>query len=470
MAAGANIAIAKLDEAIGPSRAAGRRHARSRPRARQALAAGRVDLPLFGVPVGIKDVFDTSWLPTEYGSPIYRGHQPRSDAALVGLLSAAGAVMIGKTKTSEFAFLHPGDTRNPLDPDRTPGGSSSGSAAAVPAPLVPLATGTQTAGSVVRPASYAACSASSRRSAWCRSRAPCRHPPRSTPPGCLRVASTTSAGARRGLGHPPAWRAHARPAHPRARARAGGRATLPRGSASCGSPGTSSSRSGAKRSTPTWEPPAAGASSRKSAPGRFRGVIGAQITIQLVETAWSFGREADWHGELVSAELRAYIAAGRAITREQYLAARRLADQQRWSWDDRIGGFDGVSPRVRSACRRSAAIRATRCSAGRSPCFAGPRSRCQEPGPPRGCRSGCNCSERPTPTRLLDVAHWLSPTSATARRPAEGAASAGPRLSRSSVGRRRSRPGARRRSGRCVQSRDGRISNPEHDLDCSPAP
>ena len=111
-------------------------------------------LPLLGVPVAVKDVFDTADLPTEYGSPIYQGYRPRADAALVGLLRAAGAIIVGKTKTCEFTCMHPTDTRNPLDLDRTPGGSSSGSAAAVAARMVPLAAGTQTAGSVVRPASY----------------------------------------------------------------------------------------------------------------------------------------------------------------------------------------------------------------------------------------------------------------------------------------------------------------------------
>ena len=106
------------------------------------------------MPVAIKDVFDTAQLPTAYGSPIYAGFQPRSDAAVVTLLLAAGAVVVGKTKTSEFACMAPTDTRNPLDPQRTPGGSSSGSAAAVAARMVPLATGTQTAGSIIRPAAY----------------------------------------------------------------------------------------------------------------------------------------------------------------------------------------------------------------------------------------------------------------------------------------------------------------------------
>jgi Asp-tRNA(Asn)/Glu-tRNA(Gln) amidotransferase A subunit family amidase len=110
--------------------------------------------PLHGVPVGIKDIVDTADQPTEHGSPIYAGHRPDRDAPVVARLQAAGAVVVGKTVTTEFALFHPGPTRNPHDPSRTPGGSSSGSAAAVGAGCVPLAIGTQTAGSVVRPASF----------------------------------------------------------------------------------------------------------------------------------------------------------------------------------------------------------------------------------------------------------------------------------------------------------------------------
>ena len=110
--------------------------------------------PLCGLPVGIKDLIDTADLPTGYGSPIYRGHRPSADAACVRALRQAGAVVLGKTVTTEFAVYSPGKTRNPRDPSRTPGGSSSGSAAAVADGMVPLALGTQTAGSVIRPASF----------------------------------------------------------------------------------------------------------------------------------------------------------------------------------------------------------------------------------------------------------------------------------------------------------------------------
>ena len=120
--------------------------------------------PLLGVPFGIKDIIDTSDMPTEYGSPIYKGNQPRNEAACVALGRKAGGVLMGKTVTTEFANRHPGKTKNPFDPARTPGGSSSGSAAAVGDCMVPLAIGTQTTGSTIRPASF--CGAFGYRPTW----------------------------------------------------------------------------------------------------------------------------------------------------------------------------------------------------------------------------------------------------------------------------------------------------------------
>jgi Asp-tRNA(Asn)/Glu-tRNA(Gln) amidotransferase A subunit family amidase len=110
--------------------------------------------PLHGVPIGVKDIIDTADLPTEMGSPIYRGHRPRSDAACVALTRAAGAVILGKAVTCEFAGMTPGPTANPHAIAHTPGGSSSGSGAAVADLMVPAAFGTQTGGSVLRPAAY----------------------------------------------------------------------------------------------------------------------------------------------------------------------------------------------------------------------------------------------------------------------------------------------------------------------------
>jgi Asp-tRNA(Asn)/Glu-tRNA(Gln) amidotransferase A subunit family amidase len=123
--------------------------------AQQALAqVGARPGPLQGVPIGAKDIFDTHDMPTEYGSRIYAGHRPRADAAAVALARRAGAILLGKTTTTEFATFVPAATRNPHDLSRTPGGSSSGSAAAVADYMVPLAFGTQTVGSIIRPASY----------------------------------------------------------------------------------------------------------------------------------------------------------------------------------------------------------------------------------------------------------------------------------------------------------------------------
>jgi len=120
----------------------------------RALDDGPLRGPLHGLPIGVKDIFDTAELPTEYGSPIYAGHRPGADASSVAAARAAGAIVLGKTATTEFACYSPAATVNPRNPAHTPGGSSSGSAAAVADAMVPLALGTQTAGSVIRPASY----------------------------------------------------------------------------------------------------------------------------------------------------------------------------------------------------------------------------------------------------------------------------------------------------------------------------
>lgn len=116
--------------------------------------SGHLPGSLYGVPIGIKDIIDTVDFPTEYGSPIHRGRYSVSDATVVSRLRAAGAVIFGKTATTEFATTHAGATCNPHNTAHTPGGSSSGSAAAVAAGLVPVALGTQTNGSVIRPASF----------------------------------------------------------------------------------------------------------------------------------------------------------------------------------------------------------------------------------------------------------------------------------------------------------------------------
>ena len=117
-------------------------------------AARAASGPLSGLTLGVKDIIETRDFGTEYGSPIYAGHRSRGDAACVALLQAAGAVVVGKTVTTEFAFFRPGKTRNPHNLAHTPGGSSSGSAAAVACGMVDIALGSQTAASLTRPASY----------------------------------------------------------------------------------------------------------------------------------------------------------------------------------------------------------------------------------------------------------------------------------------------------------------------------
>jgi Asp-tRNA(Asn)/Glu-tRNA(Gln) amidotransferase A subunit family amidase len=117
-------------------------------------SAGRPIGPLHGAPIGIKDIIDVADMPTTAGAPAFAHTHPRRNATLVARLRAAGAVIVGKTHATQFAYRDPAPTRNPWSPDRTPGGSSSGSAAAVAARMVPAAIGTQTVGSILRPAAY----------------------------------------------------------------------------------------------------------------------------------------------------------------------------------------------------------------------------------------------------------------------------------------------------------------------------
>lgn len=147
--------VGKIDDKVGAFIHFDPEFALAQARERDAYRANGNSLgPLHGVPVAIKDCIDTADLPTENGSALFAGRRPHKDATVVTKLRAAGAVIFGKTVTTEFAFYHPGKTRNPHDLERTPGGSSSGSAAAVAAGMVPLAIGTQTNGSIIRPAAY----------------------------------------------------------------------------------------------------------------------------------------------------------------------------------------------------------------------------------------------------------------------------------------------------------------------------
>lgn len=147
--------IAKVDAGVGAWAFLDPDHAIAQARGADAYRrSGRAIGQLHGVPVGVKDIFDTRDMPTENGTPLDAGRRPSADAIAVARLRQAGAIVLGKTVTTELAVYTPGKTRNPHDPTRTPGGSSSGSAAAVAAGMAPLALGSQTNGSVIRPASY----------------------------------------------------------------------------------------------------------------------------------------------------------------------------------------------------------------------------------------------------------------------------------------------------------------------------
>ncbi|MCR4347986.1 MAG: amidase [Sulfuricaulis sp.] len=147
--------VSEVEESVQAWQFLDPEHALQQARARdQARREGQSIGPLHGVPVGIKDIIDTGDMPTEDGTVLHAGRTPAADAAVVAMLRAAGAVIMGKTVTTECATHTPGKTRNPHHPEHTPGGSSSGSAAAVAAGMVPLALGSQTNGSVIRPAAF----------------------------------------------------------------------------------------------------------------------------------------------------------------------------------------------------------------------------------------------------------------------------------------------------------------------------
>lgn len=147
--------IKEYEDSIGAWIHLDKEHALAQARAAHEYRQSGTPLgPLHGLPVGVKDIFDTADMPTENGSVLHKGRTPAKDSTVVALLRAAGAIIMGKTVSTEFAFYSPGKTKNPHDTTRTPGGSSSGSAASVASFMVPLAVGSQTNGSVIRPASF----------------------------------------------------------------------------------------------------------------------------------------------------------------------------------------------------------------------------------------------------------------------------------------------------------------------------
>jgi Asp-tRNA(Asn)/Glu-tRNA(Gln) amidotransferase A subunit family amidase len=297
----------------------------------KVVPRNRGRLPLFGVPVAIKDNFDTADLPTEYGSPIYAGWRPTADAPLVSRLRDAGALIAGKAKCAEFAWMTAPDTLNPLDRSRTPGGSSSGSAAAIGAGAIPLATGTQTAGSINRPASY--CGVLGYKPTFGRfSRAGVK----------LMAESLDTVGM---------FARSVRDLELSAAVltvREQGPATAP-----ARSPRFAFAR------TPIWasiEAPAREAIERAvdqaraggasiadlDLPAGFEALTAAQTTIQLYESAISLTPELESSPDLLSDELRETLLTGKAIARERYVAAKRTAAQLGPTLASRLADFDGV--------------------------------------------------------------------------------------------------------------------------------
>jgi Asp-tRNA(Asn)/Glu-tRNA(Gln) amidotransferase A subunit family amidase len=274
--------------------------------------------PLHGLPVGVKDVIDTADMPTAYGSPIYAGQRPARDADCVAWLRGAGAVVLGKTVTTEFATYAPPATVNPLDPARTPGGSSSGSAAAVADGMVALALGTQTAGSVIRPASFCGIAGFKPAHGWRSTAGIKRLSERLDTLGLLArsVADTALLG---GWAVPP-------PREPRL----------------------------AFARTPWWdrlEPAGRDALEQAAArlgaaeielPPEFAGLAPAQETVMAFDVARNLEPEWREHRDELSDALRDYVERARAVEPADAEAAVALSDRGRAALPGVLAGFDAL--------------------------------------------------------------------------------------------------------------------------------
>jgi Asp-tRNA(Asn)/Glu-tRNA(Gln) amidotransferase A subunit family amidase len=268
--------------------------------------------PLHGLPVGVKDVIDTADMPTRYGSPIYEGHRPDRDADCVAWLREQGAVIFGKTVTTEFATYQPPVTVNPHDPERTPGGSSSGSAAAVAAGMVPVAYGTQTAGSVIRPASFCGVAGFKPRHGWASTAGIKRLSERLDTLGTF---GRTVADAALLAGFEPA----------------AGEARI----AWCRSPWGGEA--------PEVEEAAARVGADElELPPQFAALPAAQETVMAFDVAQSLEPEWREHRDGLSAVLRDYIERGRETAPEEAEAGAGLRDQCRARLPEVLAGLDAL--------------------------------------------------------------------------------------------------------------------------------
>lgn len=286
--------------------------------------------PLQGLPVALKDIFDTRDFPTRYGSALYPAEPARVDAAMVGVIRRAGGLLIGKSSTTEFAFLNPTATLNPNAPGRTPGGSSAGSAAAVAAGLVPFAIGTQTGGSVIRPASY--CGVTGFKPSF----------------GLLPTAglkcfswSLDTVGLFAANVAEVAWLAQALTGHALALDAQASRKPWVVGvpEAYPWSELSPSARQALEAGSRALK--AAGADVKRiTLPGWIKDVFDAQDLIQGYEVWRSLAHEVDRHPEALSDILRNYLLAARHITPAAYEAAQRTASAGRQACADWFQGFD----------------------------------------------------------------------------------------------------------------------------------
>lgn len=291
--------------------------------------------PLHGLPVAIKDNIDTEDLPTSYGSPIYLAHRPSIDAACVELLKDSGCFVLGKTVTAELANFTPGPTRNPHNLEHTPGGSSSGSAAAVAAHFAPLALGTQTAGSVIRPAAYCGVVAY-------------KPSPRLVPRAGVKPNSDTmdeigvfarwvedAAFAAAVLAAKPAWKEVPAQGLAGSPPVVGSTATSQRTVAAASMLAALENavkrlaHAGARHAELTW-------------PRVFDGLFEAQRTVQVFETARALAAEFSYRRDLLSVRLIELIEAGRGMATQDYVAALQLGRACAAAIDSLFGATDVV--------------------------------------------------------------------------------------------------------------------------------
>ncbi len=291
--------------------------------------------PLHGLPIAFKDNIDTADLPTSYGSPIYLSHRPSIDAAVVSLMKDAGGFVFGKTVTTELANFLPGPTRNPHHLEHSPGGSSSGSAAAVAAHLAPLALGTQTAGSVIRPAAFCGVVAY-------------KPSPRLIPRAGVKPNSDTldevgvfartvedAAFAAAVLTSKPAWKELPAQGLAGTPPVVGLTATSQRTLAAPSMQNAletalrTLSHAGARHADLTW-------------PRVFDGLFDAQKSVQVFETARALAPEFAYRRDLLSGKMIDVIEAGRATSTETYVAALQLGRACAAAIDSLFGAADVV--------------------------------------------------------------------------------------------------------------------------------